>query len=86
MIIVTFHCGGCEAKTQGTEPIRRKFHSMFNIGGHNAGLGQYKWETPADVVPEGWVASDQIGCTYCPTCADDIWPERVEARKVKTNV
>lgn len=62
-------CDGCNAETY-TAPVRRIFHS-FNGKGY--GFGRYE-EPNVDkaVEPTGWVWSDLIGCTYCPTCWAEI--------------
>lgn len=69
MITVTFHCGGCDAKAEGTRPIRQRFEG---IAGKPWGFGTYVTDNIEDVAPEGWIVFDLIGCTYCPACADEI--------------
>ncbi len=69
MITVTFHCSGCSAKAEGKAPLRRRFESF---SGRSYGIGSYTWDTPADVVPPGWLDSDLIGATYCPTCMSEL--------------
>ena len=69
MITVTFRCGGCDAKAQGTAPLSREFVSF---SGRSHGIGGYHWNTVADVTPEGWTASDRIGATYCPACTKSL--------------
>ena len=72
MITVTFHCGGCSAKAEGTSNVKQTFHG---ITGRPHGFGSYVEEKPSTKAPEGWVAFDIIGATYCPKCAEEIWPE-----------
>ena len=69
MITVTFHCGGCFARAEGTAPLRRKFRSF---AGRSHGIGVFDWDTPDKVTPEGWTASDLIGATYCPDCTKEL--------------
>ena len=67
---VIFECSGCEAKIEGTAPLRARFESMY--GGN---LCRIIKPTAEDVVPEGWVAYDPYTlATYCPECCDLIWP------------
>lgn len=68
---VTFHCGGCDAVADGTRALQQRFVS-FSGRGH--GFGSYEYDTARDVVPSGWVAYDMIGATYCPKCAEELWP------------
>jgi len=70
MITVHFSCGGCDAKTEGTRRLTRRFVS---INGKGYGFGHYEYDQPQDVAPEGWVVFDPYtGCCYCPTCWKDI--------------
>lgn len=83
MITVTFHCGGCDAKAEGTAPLREKF---YGLNGRPYGFGNYIWDTPEEVKPEGWTASDIIGATYCPGCTkslvqDTLTEQAVPARR-----
>ena len=67
---VTFECGGCFAKVEGTRWLQRRFDSL---NGKGYGFGVYRTETPEDVAPDGWVAFDPYtGCCYCPACWADI--------------
>jgi hypothetical protein len=72
MNTVTFHCGGCDAVAPGTRHIQQHFRG-FNGKGY--GFGKYEVESVLKVVPDGWVAFDLIGATYCPKCAAEIFPE-----------
>lgn len=75
MITVQFECGECFAKVQGITWLSRRFVS---ITGKSWGFGHYEYDTPQDVVPEGWIAFDPYtGCCYCPAC----WGE-IEGNKV----
>ena len=69
MITVIFKCSGCTAEAEGTKPLRQKFTS---ITGRSYGIGTYHWDTPDDITPEGWTASDLIGATYCPKCTSEL--------------
>lgn len=71
-ISVTFHCNGCDAVAGGKSRIRQHFESLY--GG---GLGVLRVDSVKDVCPDGWVAFDMIGATYCPKCAAEIWPAEV---------
>ena len=63
---VIFECSGCEAKIEGTAPLRARFESMY--GGN---LCRIIKPTAEDVVPEGWVAYDPYTlATYCPECCE----------------
>jgi len=70
---VLFECGGCDAKAEGTDYLRREFRS---ISGRSYGIGgAVEVNSVDDVVPEGWVAFDPYTyCCYCPVCVEDIWP------------
>lgn len=66
-VTVTFHCGGCDAKVEGTKPLRREFRS-FSGRGYGFGASMPS-NTVEDVCPEGWMAYDPYTyCTYCPEC------------------
>ena len=70
MITVNFECGGCFAKEEGTTWLKRSFAS---VTGKTHGFGTYKYDTPQDVAPEGWIAFDPYtGCCYCPDCWAEI--------------
>jgi hypothetical protein len=70
VITLTFECGGCFAKAQGTTWLKREFVS---VSGRSHGIGSYRYDTPEDVAPEGWIAFDPYtGCTYCPKCWSEI--------------
>lgn len=68
---VIFECGGCDAKSEGTKALRKRFMS---VSGRDYGIGGPVWDVSVeDVVPEGWIAFDPITyCCYCPTCWDGI--------------
>lgn len=65
---VTFHCGGCDAVAPGTKPLYREFRGSCGTWG----VGHYHVPSPEDVCPEGWIAYDLIGATYCPKCWAEI--------------
>ena len=63
---VLFECGGCCAKAEGVEPLKREFVSL---SGKSYGFGRYVNTNPEDVTPVGWIAFDPYtGCCYCPKC------------------
>ena len=68
---VQFSCGGCDAKAEGTAPLRRQFVSF---SGRSYGFGTVQpVNTIDDVTPEGWVAYDPYTyCCYCPACWAEI--------------
>lgn len=68
---VEFRCGGCDAVSAGTEPLRVEFRSF---SGRSYGVGKaVASNTVEDVCPEGWIAYDPYTyCTYCPTCAAEL--------------
>lgn len=70
-VTVQFSCGGCDAKAEGTHPLRKEFVS---VSGRSYGIGLLQWACGVEnVVPEGWVAFDPYtGCTYCPKCWAEI--------------
>lgn len=72
MITVTFHCGGCDNTAKGTSHIRQEFKGL---SGRGHGFGSYHEERASTKAPDGWVAFDSIGATYCPKCADELWPD-----------
>lgn len=72
MITLTFHCGGCDATAPGTRHLTRHFRSL---NGQGWGFGTYEYEDARAVCPEGWIAYDLIGATYCPKCTAEIFPE-----------
>ena len=74
---VVFTCNGCGASAK-SRFLEQKF---ISITGKSHGIGSYHHEKVLDVVPEGWVAWDMIGSSYCPKCAAEIWPEQVEVQK-----
>ena len=61
-------CDGCDAVS---EPfvIQQLFEG---VQGRTYGWGQYK-------APEGWGVFDLIGCTYCPDCTQQLWPDEKPA-------
>lgn len=72
-----FRCDGCEAKAEAGH-VRRTFEA-FNGKGY--GFGTYRViANPEDDAPEGWVAFDLIGCTYCPDCWKDIQSNALDER------
>ena len=75
---VMFECDGCDAKAEGTAPLRKRFVS---VSGRDHGFGTARWEnTPDDVAPEGWVAADPYTyVTYCPKCWHEIESGTVKA-------
>ena len=69
-VTVTFSCGGCFKKTEGTDRLSRQFVS---ITGRSYGFGSYVYNKSQDVAPEGWVAFDPFtGMCYCPECWAEI--------------
>lgn len=68
---VLFECGGCDAKAEGTDRLRREFVS---ITGRGYGFGSARpANTIEDVTPAGWVAYDPwTYCTYCPACYAEV--------------
>jgi len=68
---VLFECNGCDAKAEGTAPLRKRFVS---VSGRDHGFGAARWEnTPDDVAPVGWIAADPYTyVTYCPECWSGI--------------
>jgi len=74
-ITVNFECSGCWDKSPGTKPLGRKFVS---ITGRSYGFGSYQYDTIDDVIPEGWISYDIVGCTYCPKCASELYPTQKE--------
>lgn len=77
-VSVKFHCNGCDAVDEGTDRIRQRFESLY--GG---GFGVYKVDSVQSVCPDGWVAFDMIGATYCPKCAAEIWPAEQPAAEAE---
>ena len=69
MITMTARCGGCFTTVDAGRVVQ-KFRSF---SGRDYGFGQNHIEIEWNL-PEDWVRFDQIGCTYCPKCADEIWP------------
>ena len=66
-VLVRFECSGCDAKADGTKPLRKEFVS---VSGRSYGIGSAQWAVRVeDVVPEGWMPFDPYTyCTYCPKC------------------
>jgi hypothetical protein len=62
-VTVSFECGGCFEKAEGTTWLNRYEASrMGNWVSHAT-------TNPQDVAPEGWIAFDPYtGCCYCPKC------------------
>ena len=75
-----FKCAGCDAKADGTIPLRKHFVSF---SGRDHGYGTSQWKTRVeDVVPEGWIAFDPYThMTYCPKC----WQE-IQEHGAKSNI
>lgn len=62
---VTFRCGGCDASTEATGPLRRRYEPIRP----GSNLCRTVTDAVEDIVPEGWVAYDPYThCTYCPSC------------------
>jgi hypothetical protein len=70
---ITAECGGCFAETHAGY-VRQVFDS---VNGKGYGFGFLREEITW-ALPEGWVKFDAIGATYCPKCADEIWPTQSE--------
>lgn len=68
---VLFDCGGCDAKADGTAPLRVHF---VGFNGRPWGFGTVQpANTPQDVAPPGWIAFDPYTfATYCPACWESI--------------
>lgn len=65
-VTVQFECGGCFKTATGTRWLERRFVSW---NGKGYGFGNYVYDKPQDVAPEGWIAFDPYtGCCYCPEC------------------
>jgi hypothetical protein len=70
MMTLTFACSGCSATAQGTRALGR---TVDSINGRGYGFGSYRYNTPQDVAPDGWIAFDPYtGYTYCPQCWGEI--------------
>lgn len=70
MIRVVFDCDGCDATTIGTDRLKRHFESF---SGRDYGFGRWvPSNTIESVTPDGWIAYDLIGATYCPKCWAEI--------------
>lgn len=60
-----FACSGCDATAEGTKPLRQGI-----VTEHGLAVEPVR---AIDTVPEGWVLFDPYtGCTYCPTCWQEI--------------
>jgi hypothetical protein len=71
---VVFECGGCDAKADGTDRLRREFRS-FSGRSHGVGTAGPA-NSVEDVTPAGWIAYDPYTyCTYCPKCWAEIDPD-----------
>ena len=67
-----YRCDGCNNEATAGH-VRRVFKSF---SGRNHGFGVHHVDAdPVRDAPDGWVAFDLIGATYCPDCAAEIWPE-----------
>lgn len=77
-VTLLFSCSGCNAKAEGTGPMRKQFVSL---SGRPYGFGSARWmESPDDLAPEGWVAADPYTyMTYCPECWAGIEAPKKEA-------
>ena len=75
---VLFECGGCDAKAEGTDRLKREFRSF---SGRRCGVGgSVDVNSIDDVTPKGWVAFDPYTyATYCPDCWADIIEEKSPA-------
>ena len=75
-VTVHYSCGGCDATTEGTEPLNAEFRSL---SGRTYGIGGTVFTNSAKTVaPEGWVAFDPYTyCCYCPKC----WAEIMDAEE-----
>ena len=73
-VTVTFACGGCNARAEGSTPLRKRF---LSVSGRDYGIGSAVWDVGVeDVVPDGWIAFDPYTyCTYCPKCWAEIIAE-----------
>lgn len=72
MIRFVYYCGGCDNVAEAGH-VRQQFESF---SGRGYGFGAYRViADPVMDAPDGWVAFDLIGATYCPGCAAEIWPE-----------
>lgn len=75
-VSVKFHCNGCDAAAEGKSRIRQHFEPLY---GNRGGLCRIVVETIDSVCPDGWIAFDLVGATYCPKCAAEIWPDEAPA-------
>ena len=66
-VTVKYTCNGCNASTEGTEPLRKEF---FSVTGRSYGFGSYRTvNSAASVAPDGWIAFDpHTQACYCPKC------------------
>ena len=72
MIRFVYYCGGCDAKAESGH-VQQRFQSF---SGRAYGFGRHHIiADPIADAPDGWVAFDLIGATYCPDCAAEIWPD-----------
>lgn len=64
---VVFECSGCQAKAEGTAPLRKRFMSF---SGNDYGIGTVRFvNTVEELAPLGWIAFDPYTmATYCPAC------------------
>jgi len=82
-VTVKFECGGCFKEADGTTFLRRHFDSLTGTG---YGFGRWRYDTPQDVAPDGWIAFDPYtGCCYCPDCWADIESDDSAPEQEKTH-
>jgi len=68
-VTLTLLCGGCDAVTVATGPLRKRFHGTHG----DYGFGAVAVDDPEALAPEGWVMFDPYTyCTYCPKCWAEI--------------
>lgn len=67
-VFIYFACDGCDAETK---PVRAE-SEFRSFSGKSYGLGRRLEPSLSSLAPEGWVAYDLIGCTYCPSCVSAL--------------
>lgn len=76
-IRMIYRCDGCDEEDLGSG-IRRVFNSF---SGRGYGFGTYQvLSDPQDLAPQGWIAFDSVGATYCPSCAEELFPRTEHAQ------